>query len=236
MGGSGGKRTRAVSGYETLIVERHAAVGWLVFDRPDAGNAMNARMFDELETAWLELDQDPSVRVIVNTGRGRFFQTGVDVRQVAQDRDALREHSRRTRDFAMRFTSWQLGVTKPVIAAVNGLCAGGGLHFVADADIVLAATTAEFTDPHVSIGQVVAFEGITLLRKMPAEAIFRMALTGRHERLSASRACELGMVSEVLDGDDLEARAQQLGELVAQNPPPLLRADKRTMWGVLEHA
>lgn len=222
--------------YQTLFVERRGPVGWLVFDRPDAANAMNARMFDELEVAWTELDRDPSVRVIVNTGRGRFFQTGVDVRQVAQDRDALREHSQRTRDFTMRFTAWQLGVTKPVVAAVNGVCTGGGLHFVADADIVLAAHDAEFFDPHVSIGQVVAYEGITLLRKMPAGAVFRMALTGRHERLPAARAHELGMVSEVVDREQLEARAQEVAELVAQQPLPLLRADKQAMWSVLEHA
>jgi enoyl-CoA hydratase len=225
-----------VTGYDTLVVDRRGPIGWLVFDRPDAGNAMNARMFDELEAAWTELDADETVRVIVNTGRGRFFQTGVDVRQVAQDRDALREHSRRTRDFAMRFTAWQLGVTKPVVAAVNGVCAGGGLHFIADADIVLAAHDAEFFDPHVSVGQVVAYEGITLLRKMPAEAVFRMALTGRHERLPAARAYELGMVSEVVARDRLEARAQEVAELVAQHPLPLLRIDKQAMWSVLERA
>ena len=77
------------------------------------------------------------------------------------------------------FTAWHLGVAKPVIAAVNGVCAGGGLHFVADADIVIAAANATFLDPHVSVGQVTAFEAIGLLRKMPAEAVMRMALVGR---------------------------------------------------------
>jgi len=81
----------AYAGYETLRVEREGHVGWLVFDRPDAGNALNARMFEELERAWTELDADESVAAIVNTGTGRFFQTGVDVVQVAQDLDALRE-------------------------------------------------------------------------------------------------------------------------------------------------
>ena len=64
--------------YETLIVERRGAVGWLVFDRPDSGNAMNAQMMRELEAAWQELDSDADVRVIVNTGNGDAFQTGVD--------------------------------------------------------------------------------------------------------------------------------------------------------------
>ena len=83
--------------YETLVVERRGPVGWLVFDRPDAGNAMDATMLRELEAAWRELDDDPDVRVIVNTGNGSAFQTGLDVVQLARDREALREQSRRTR-------------------------------------------------------------------------------------------------------------------------------------------
>jgi enoyl-CoA hydratase/carnithine racemase len=224
-----------VSGYTRVRVERDGAVGWLVFDRPDAGNAMDAAMFDELERAWRELDADPDVRVIVNTGEGRAFQTGVDVAQVAKDRDALREHSRRTRDAELRFTAWHCQVWKPVIAAVNGVCAGGGLHFVADADIVIAASNATFFDPHVSIGQVVAYEGIALARKSPMEPIVRMALVGRHERIDAARAYQLGIISQVVDPpDDLRAQAQELAEKVALNSPAAMAATKRALWGALE--
>src|SRR3954467_4919316 len=170
--------------YETLLVERDGPVGWLVFNRPQAANAMDARMMRELELAWVELDQDPGVRVIVNTGAGNAFQTGLDMAQLSRDPDALREQSRRTKRFELRFTSWHNDVNKPVIAAVNGVCAGGGLHFVADADIVIAAANATFLDPHVSVGQVTAYEAIGLVRKMPVEAVMRMALVGRHERMS----------------------------------------------------
>src|SRR5215469_11635576 len=185
--------------YTTLVVERQGPAGWLVFDRPSAGNAMDATMLAELELAWRELDTDPDVRVIVNTGAGRAFQTGLDVVQLARDPAALREQSRRTRAAELRLTAWHNQVSKPVIAAVNGICAGGGLHFVADADIVIASQDATFLDPHVSVGQVTAYEAIGLLRKMPAEAVMRMALVGRHERLSATRALELGMISQVVD-------------------------------------
>ena len=67
----------------------------------------------------------------------------------------------------IHFTAWHQQVWKPVITAVNGICAGGGFHWVADADIVIAAFDATFFDPHVSIGQVVAIEAIGLIRKMP---------------------------------------------------------------------
>jgi enoyl-CoA hydratase/carnithine racemase len=227
--------TGRYSGYETLVVERDGHVGWLVFDRPDAGNAMDATMLAELERAWRELDADPQVRVIVNTGNGSAFQTGLDVRQLATDRAALREQSRRTRDAALQLTAWHVGVHKPVIAALNGVVAGGGLHFVADADIVIAASTATLLDPHVSIGQVSAYETIGLVRRSPMEAILRMALVGRHERITAARAHQLGILSEVIDPPErLRDAARELAEKVARNSPAAMAATKRALWGALE--
>lgn len=221
--------------YETLQVEVEDHVGWLVFDRPEAGNAMDATMLRELEAAWIELDRDPAVRVIVNTGNGPAFQTGLDVRQLATDKDALREQSRRTRDAELRLTAWHNGVRKPVVAAVNGVCAGGGLHFVADADIVIAASTATFLDPHVSIGQVSAYETIALVRKSPMEAILRMAFTGRHERLTAERARQLGILSEVVDPPEgLRDAARELAAKIARNSPAAMAATKQALWGALE--
>jgi enoyl-CoA hydratase/carnithine racemase len=223
------------SSYSSLLVERRGPVGWLVFNRPDAGNAMDARMLDELEAAWQELDADPDVRVIVNTGAGRSFQTGLDVVQLARDPGALRKQSGRTKRAELRMTAWHNGVWKPVIAAVNGVCAGGGLHFVADADVVLAASDAQFLDPHVSVGQVTAYEAIALTRKIPFEAVMRMALVGRHERISAERAFALGLVSQVVDPPSaLRDEAQALAEKIAQNSPAAMAATKRALWGALE--
>ena len=224
-----------MSTYETLVVERHGAVGWLEFNRPEVANAMNSVMLAELERAWAELDADPDVRVIVNTGAGKAFQTGLDVVELSRDPEALREQSRRTKRAELRLTAWHNGVWKPVIAAVNGVCAGGGLHFVADADIVIASANATFLDPHVSIGQVTAYEAIALVRKSPMESIMRMALTGRHERLSATRAYELGILSQVVDPPErLRDEAQALAEKIAQNSPSAMRATKRALWSALE--
>jgi len=220
--------------YETLAVERRGPVGWLVFDRPDAANAMDATMLAELETAWRELDADPDVRVIVNTGNGDAFQTGLDVRQLARDKGALREQSRRTRDAELRLTAWHNRVWKPVIAAVNGVCAGGGLHFVCDADIVMAASTATFVDTHVTVGQIAALEPIGLVGRMPFGAIMRMALVGSYERISAERAYELGMVDQVVEPDRLQDEAQALAEKIARNSPSALMATKRAVWNALE--
>jgi enoyl-CoA hydratase len=223
------------AGYESLVVERKGPVGWLVFDRPDRGNAMDATMLAELERAWADLDGDPAVRVIVTTGNGGSFQTGLDVAQLSRDPEALREQSRRTKRAELRLTAWHNEVWKPVIAAINGTCAGGGLHFVADADIVIAASDAVFLDPHVSVGQVTAYEAIALVRKSPMEPIVRMALTGRHERITAARAHQLGILSEVVDPPGrLREVAESLAEIVARNSPAAMAATKRALWGALE--
>ena len=192
-------------------------------------------MLAELERAWMELDADPAVRVIVHTGNGRAFQTGVDVSEIASDGVGMQRYRQSMEDFDVHFTAWHQEVWKPVITAVNGICAGGGFHWVADADIVICASDSQFFDPHVSIGQVVSIEAIGLMRKIPVEAVMRMAFVGRHERMSAPRAYELGMVSEVVDPpEQLRERAQALGETIARNSPAALAATKRALMGALE--
>jgi enoyl-CoA hydratase/carnithine racemase len=222
--------------YRYLKVDKHGHVGWLINNRPEVLNAMNAGMRDEFADAWIELDRDPDVRVIVHTGEGRAFQTGVDVTEIATDGLGMQRYQDSVVNFDLHFTSWHQRVWKPVITAVNGICAGGGFHWVADADIVIAASDAQFFDPHVSIGQVVAIEAIGLIRKMPVEAVMRMALVGRYERMSAQRAYELGMISQIVDPPErLREAAQELAEVVARNSPSAMRASKKALWGALEH-
>src|SRR3984957_15147582 len=196
---------------------------------------MTAAMRDEFAVAWLELERDPEVRAIVHTGEGRAFQTGVDVKELATDGVGMERYRDSVERFDLHFTAWHQGVTKPVITAVNGLCAGGGFHWIADADIVIAASDAQFFDPHVSVGQVVAIEAIGLMKKMPVEAVMRMALVVRYERMSATRAYELGMISQIVDPPELlRDEAQALAEKIARNSPAAMRATKKALWGALE--
>jgi enoyl-CoA hydratase/carnithine racemase len=221
--------------YETLLIERVGPVGWLINNRPDALNAMNAKMRDEFADAWLELDSDPRVRVIVHTGNGKAFQVGADVKEVATDGVGMQRYEDEVLRFGLHFTAWQQNVGKPVIAAVNGMCAGGGLHFVADADIVIASSSATFFDPHVSVGQVTAIEVIGLAKRIPFESVMRMALVGAHERMSAARAYELGMVSQVVDPPEkLREEAQALAEKIARNSPAALKATKKALQAAQE--
>ncbi len=220
---------------EHLLLERRGPVGWLINNRPAQLNAMSATMRDEFEVAWRALDDDPAVRVIVHTGEGRAFQTGVDVGEIASDGVGMQRYRHSVENFDFHFTSWHNDVWKPVITAVNGICAGGGFHWIADSDIVIAASDAQFFDPHVSIGQVVSIEAIGLMKKMPAEAVMRMAFVGRYERMSAARAYELGMISEVVDPPErLRDAAQELAENIARNSPAAMAATKRALWKALE--
>jgi len=221
---------------EHLLVERHGPVGWLINNRPEQLNAMNSAMRDEFADAWIQLDSDPEVRVIVHTGEGRAFQSGVDVSELASDGVGMERYRESVENWDLHFTAWHQRVWKPVITAVNGICAGGGFHWVADADIVIAASDAQFFDPHVSVGQAVTMEAIGLLRKMPVEAVMRMAFMGRYERMSAPRAFEVGMISEVVDPPErLRERAQELGETIAKNSPAAMAATKKALWEGLEH-
>ena len=221
--------------YEHLLVERHGPVGWLINNRPEQLNAMNGAMREEFADAWIALDRDPDVRVIVHTGEGRAFQTGVDVMELATDGLGMERYRESVENWDLHFTAWHQKVWKPVITAVNGICAGGGFHWVADADIVIAASDAQFFDPHVSVGQAVTMEAIGLLRKMPVEAVMRMAFMGRYERMGAERARELGMISEVVDPPSrLRERAQEIGETIAKNSPAAMAATKKALWEALE--
>ena len=139
------------STFDCLIVERDGPVGWLVNNRPDRLNAMSAQMRDEFAVAWKELDADPDVRVIVHTGSGRAFQTGVDVTEIATDGVGMERYRDSVANFDLHFTAWHQQVWKPVITAVNGICAGGGFHWVADADIVIAASDAQFFRMYQSV-------------------------------------------------------------------------------------
>jgi enoyl-CoA hydratase/carnithine racemase len=113
-----------------------------------------------------------------------------------------------------------------VLAAVNGLCCGAGLDLVTTGDIVIASERAEFFDPHVSIGLVSGREVVRLARVLPTNIAMRMALTGRHERLAAQRAYDLGMISEVVEHDLLMDRARAIAATVNRNAPLAVRGTR----------
>ncbi len=117
-------------------------------------------------------------------------------------------------------------MAKPVLAAINGICCGAGLDWVTTGDIVIASEKATFFDPHVSIGLVAGREVVRLARVLPRSVALRMALMGKHERMSAQRAYELGMISEVVEHERLLERAHEIADIVNSNAPLAVRGTR----------
>jgi enoyl-CoA hydratase/carnithine racemase len=216
--------------WETLRVEVDGPVVTLTLNRPDRLNAISPVMLEELRTFWPMYDADRDLRVAIITGAGeRAFCSGADVSTVAD------KSRNRTSDFLRenRFTPLQAGISKPTICAVNGVCAGGGLHFVADSDFTICSDTATFLDPHVSVGQVSAIETTVLSRRIPHGSVMRMMLLGRHERLTAEQAHAIGMVTEVIPGEKLLDRATELAGFIASGSPAAIAASRKAIWDAM---
>jgi len=217
--------------WETLEVEVDGPVAVVIINRPERMNAVSPTMQVELRAVWAALDADPDLRVAVVTGSGdRAFCSGADVATVAdRSRNRTSDYDREN-----HFTPQQAHTQKPTICAVNGICAGAGLHFVSDCDFTIAADTATFLDPHVSVGQVAALEPINLARRVPLSSVVRMVLLGSGERMDAHRAYELGLVTEVVPADRLRARAVELAHLVAAGSPAAIATSREAIYESLE--
>jgi enoyl-CoA hydratase/carnithine racemase len=187
-------------------------------------------MIRELRDAYVRAEGDESVWILVVTGAGRAFCTGADVAEIPADGRVVYEEP-----YLSTFPQWEAPqegtppfrtMTKPILAAINGICCGAGLDWVTTCDIVIASDRAEFFDPHVSIGLVAGREMARLARSLPLNVAMRMALMGRHERIGAQRAFDLGLVSEVVEHEGLLERAHELANIVNRNAPLAVRGTR----------
>jgi enoyl-CoA hydratase/carnithine racemase len=203
-----------------LTVEDRVAT--ITLARPDRLNAMNQAMKEDLREAWTRVRDDKEVWAAIITGEGRAFSSGADVESL--DSRGFKKVDR-FRELAMIETiralptPRRMGVMKPVIAAVNGLVNGVSLDLVTESDIPIASERAEFFDSHVSIGYVSSHEMVNMARRVPVAVALRMALLGAKERMSARRALEGGLVTEVVEHDRLLPRARELAALLCENAP-----------------
>jgi enoyl-CoA hydratase/carnithine racemase len=219
-----------VSGYETILYEVDDRVATITFNRPDQLNAVSPQMVRELRDAYSRAEAADDVWIIIVTGAGRAFCAGADVTEIPDDGRVIYDEP-----YLSTYPQWEAPqeatppfrtMTKPILAAVNGLCCGAGLDLVTTGDIAIASDRAEFFDPHVSIGLVSGREFVRLARVLPQNIAMRMALMGRHERLSAGRAYDLGLVSEVVEHDRLLDRAREVAQLVNRNAPLAVRGTR----------
>ncbi|OAA27840.1 enoyl-CoA hydratase/carnithine racemase [Frankia sp. EI5c] len=217
-------------GFDTIRYEVADRIATIIFDRPDQLNALSPAMIGELRQAYADAEADDDVWILVVTGTGRAFCAGADVGEIPDDGRVIYDEP-----YLSTYPQWEAPqegtppfrtMTKPVLAAINGLCCGAGLDWVTTGDIVIASDRAEFFDPHVSIGLVSGREAVRLARVLPTNIAMRIALTGRHERISAQRAYDLGLVSEVVEHDRLLERAHEIAAIVNRNAPLAVRGTR----------
>ena len=221
--------------FETLLYAVEDRVATLTLNRPDRHNAFNTTMASELAAAWEAIKRDPEVVCAIVTGAGdRAFCTGMDVADVASGQATSRPDQSREAVPWNRLTAVQNKCWKPVITAINGMVVGGGLHFVVDSDLVVCSEQATFFDTHVKVGLIAGLEPVGLTRKIPLEAVLRLALLGGSERLGAAEAKALGLVGEVLPADQVMARARTLAKLISAHSPTALAITKRCIWESLD--
>jgi len=236
------------TGYETIDERIVDGVAWVTLNRPEVHNAFNRTMQRELREIWRSYRSNDDVRCVVLTGAGsKAFCTGIDrAEQMGDDRPVdLDSDDQHIGAWSTPFHFDDPGdwigpksndLWKPVIAAVNGMACGGAFYMLGEVEFVIAADHATFFDPHVTYGMCATFEPIHMMQKMPFGEIMRMSLLGNHERLSAQRAHQVGLVSEVVPGDELLPTAGWAAAAIASAPPLAIEGTVRSIWSGLEHS
>ena len=213
--------------------DKETGVAVVTLDRPHRHNAIDTRTAAELAAAWRQFRFDDDVRAIVLTGSGdRAFCTGID-----RDTDVPQPGS----PFSMDDPLLTIGpkandLWKPVIVAVNGMACGGAFYLIGEAEFVIADETATFFDPHTTYGMVSAYESMHLAQRMPPGEVARLALMGSAERMSARRAYETGLVSEVAPPGGSLAAALRCAGTIASYPAEAVQGTVRAVWAATETA
>jgi E-phenylitaconyl-CoA hydratase len=220
---------------EAIIFEVADHVATITLNRPDALNSFNDAMGREMHWAWETIREDDDIHVAVLQANGdRAFCTGVDIK--GGGTWFMRKNVWNTFDPGVTLgPKFHHKVWKPVVAAVHGMCAGGGQYFVNEADIIICSDDAEFFDPHANGGIVSALEPIGMLaRGVPLGEVLRWALMGTEERITAETAKQIGIVSEVTTRDELRPRAAAIAASIAARNPIAIQGTVRAIWESLD--
>jgi enoyl-CoA hydratase/carnithine racemase len=206
-------------------------VATITLDRPEALNAFDRRMCEEMRSAWQRIKADPAVHAVVLRAAGeRAFCAGLDVKKAYGQPDDVWNHED---PGELLSPKWQK-CWKPVVCAVQGMCTAGAFYFVNEADIVLCSADATFFDSHVTYGMVSALEPVGLMRRIGLGETLRIALSGNDERVSAETALRIGLVSEVVPRDQLWPRAHAIAAAIASKPSAATQGTVRAIWESLD--
>ncbi len=218
---------------EGLVYEKRDHIAFIRINRPDRGNALHGSMVEPIKQIWAEVRENPWIRCAIVTGTGeRHFCTGADVGAVSSRGRVSAGKGPLTDE--VFWSPRQNRVWKPTICAVNGTVAAAGLHFVVDADIVVASENAIFIDTHVNVGMVGAVENIGLAKRLPLGSALRMTLCGKAYRMPAARAYQLGLVDELVPLEKLMETAEEIAKQICANSPTAVSLSQQAVWSSLE--
>ncbi|MCB9555796.1 MAG: enoyl-CoA hydratase/isomerase family protein [Deltaproteobacteria bacterium] len=216
-------------GYEQITIEKQGHVASLILDRPDVRNAMSDRMGDEIAAAVAELNEDPSLRVLLVRGRGKSFAAGGDFDFIAaRAKDSAENNRQIMRRYYGKFLSIRQ-VSVPTIAVIHGAAIGAGLCFALGCDIRLAAEQAKLGLNFVRLGLHPGMGASYLVSRLvgPAKAA-ELMLSGR--TIAAEEALACGLVNQLYaDGDALLAAARELADDIAKGAPLAVRRTKASI-------
>ncbi len=210
--------------YENILVEKTGAVAVIRLNRPQAMNALNAKLMAELAQALGELEADDGVRCLVLTGNDKAFAAGADIKEM-KDRSFMDVY----KTDVITATWEQLSKTrKPVIAAVAGYALGGGCEIAMMCDFIIAAENARFGQPEITIGTIPGSGGTQRLTRFVGKSkAMEMCLTGR--MMDAAEAERSGLVSRVVPLADLMAEAMKAAEKIAGLSLPVVMLAKEAV-------
>ncbi|MEV7997074.1 enoyl-CoA hydratase/isomerase family protein [Streptomyces sp. NPDC086077] len=216
-----------------VTADKDTGVAVVTLDRPARLNALDLAMASELAAIWRAFRHDDTVRAVVLTGAGeRAFCTGID-----RDASVPQPGSPYMQDDPLLGVGPKANdLWKPVVAAVRGMACGGAFYLLGEAEFVVADETATFFDPHTSYGMVSAYEAMLMAQRMPYGEAARTALMGTAERLSARRAYEVGLVSELTPPGEALAAATACATVLAGYPPEAVQGTVRALWAGREAA
>ncbi len=211
-------------GYETLIVEVEDHIGLVQLNRPDAMNALNQQLLNELGEALGTLCKNDKVRVIVLTGNEKAFAAGADIKEMQEQSFVDMFNS----DFFTDQTEAILRCRKPIIAAVSGYCLGGGCELAMMCDFILCSETAKFGQPEINLGVVAGIGGTQRLTRFVGKSkSMEMHLTGRF--MDAAEAERSGLVSRVFPVKNLMEEAMATAAKIAEKSPLTAMAVKEAV-------
>lgn len=215
--------------FETILLDKQEGVGLITLNRPDALNALNKQLLEEIGAALMSLDADDDIGAVVITGSEKAFAAGADIKEMSEQgyADVLKE------DKFAAFNNTFARMHKPVIAAVAGYALGGGCELAMACDFIIAADNAKFGQPEIKLGVIPGMGGSQRLTRIVGKSkAMDMMLTGR--MMDANEAERAGLASRIVPAEDLVDSAVEIASSIAELSAPSVALAKEATNRALE--